>query len=185
MRTFKFFRKNVFQMFLAAVAGAALVAGVDSIPGIAAPEEQLGLHPFVRSARSAERVDIILKEGIGTALERQIERYMWEDVYMMGEIYQIIEIPNDGGDDYLIRVSTDRHEHPTHDANIWLGGSIALVYWDAPPQFSVISEGDIVEFVATVIGFETATNVNDDIFTVPLLNVVAFQEMEYPGTAED
>ena len=108
MRTFGLFRKNMFQMFVAAVVGAALVAGFDFIPGIAAPEEQLGLHPFVGAARSAERVDIILKEGIGTALERQIEKYMWEDVYMMGEIYQIIELPNDGGDDYLIRVSTDR-----------------------------------------------------------------------------
>ena len=184
MRTFVLFRKNVFQMFLAAIVGAALVASVDSIPGIAAPEEQLERHPFVRAARSAERIDVILEEGIGTALERQIERYMWEDVYMIGEIYQIIEIPNDGGDDYLIRVSTDLRQHPTHDANIWLGGSIALLYWDAPPQFSV-SEGGIVEFVATVMGFETATNMNDDIFTVPLLNVVALQEMEYPGIVED
>ena len=178
MRRFQFFRKTVFQSFVAAVVGAALIAGLNVLPSIAAPEEQIELLSFVAAARSAQRVQD------GDVLKREMEIYMWEDVYMMGEVIEVIEIPNDGGNDYQIFMSTARHQHPSHDSNIWLGGDIILLYWDAPPLFSV-SEGDIVEFIATAVGFATYTSMSDRIVTVPLLEVTEFQEMVYPGSVED
>ncbi|MXY94705.1 MAG: hypothetical protein F4047_07630 [Caldilineaceae bacterium SB0670_bin_27] len=184
MWTPRFFRKKVFQVFLAAVAGAALVAGLDLIPGFAASEKQLWASPFIRAARSAERVEAWGLNRNGDALEHTIEMYMWKDVYMMGEVVQIIEIPHDGGDDYLLHVFTGRNSHQTHDANVWTDGHIALIYWDVPSQFS-ISEDDIVEFVATVEGFYTYTSTSEHIITVPRLRVVEFQEMAFPGTVED
>ncbi len=184
MWTPRFFRKNVLQMFLAAVAGAALVAGADFLPGFAASEKQIWASPFVRAARSAERVQTVGGlVGPADTLKANIEFYMWKDVYMMGEVVQVIELPHDGEDDYLLQVSTTRHDHPSHDANTWFGGAIILLYWDVPYLFSV-GEGDIVEFVATVVGFDTYTSVSDKIVTLPLLQVVEFQEMEYPGTVE-
>ena len=66
---------------------------------------------------------------------------------------------------------------------MWRGGFISLRYFDTPYQFSV-SEGDIVEFVATVRGFDTYTSTSGDIVTLPLLHVTDFQELAFPGTVE-
>ncbi len=183
MRTPRFFRKNVFQMFFAAVAGAALVAGLDFIPSFAAPEEQFWASPFVRAARSAERIEPWGLNHNGDALKHTIEMYMWEDVYMMGEVFQVLEFPGDGGSHYQLLIHTARQPHPSHDANTWLGGTITLIYRDAPYQFSV-DEGDIVEFVATVSGFDTYTSRGGELVTLPLLFVTEFQELAFPGTVE-
>ena len=176
-------RFNIFHMLLAAVAGAALVAGLYFLPSAAAPKEQLELHPFVRAARSAERVDRFPLRSDGDALRLDIEKYMWKDVYMMGEVFQVIEFTSDGGDAYRLLINTIRQDHPEHDANVWRGGFISLRYFDTPYQFSV-SEGDIVEFVATVRGFDTYTSTSGDIVTLPLLHVTDFQELAFPGTVE-
>lgn len=183
MDTLPFWQRPVFQMFASALIAAALVASVGSISSIAAPEEQTELHPFLRAARSAERIGRFPLKTHGDALKLDIERYMWKDVYMMGEIYQIIEIPSGGGNNYQLLISTVRQKHETHDANVWRGGAVALRYWDTPNLFSV-SDGDIVEFVATVSGFHTFTSTSDHIVTLPLLEVVEFREMEHPGTVE-
>lgn len=170
-------------MLLAAVAGAALVAGLYFLPSAAEPEEQLELHPFARAARSAERVDRFPLRSDGDALKLDIEKYMWKDVYMMGEVFQVIEITSDGAAAYRLLIGTIRQDHPDHDANVWRDGFISLLYFDAPYQFSV-SEGDIVEFVATVKGFDTYTSKSGDIVTLPLLLVTDFQELAFPGTVE-
>ena len=178
MRKLQFFRNTIFRSFVAAAAGAALIAGWDFIPGIAATEQQLAAQPFVQAARSAQRVQN------GDVLKSEMELYIWEDVYMMGEVFQIINVPGDDGDDYQFLIHTARHQHPSHDANTWLGGGITLLYWDVPTRLSV-DEGDVVEFVATVVGFDTYTSVSDNLVTIPLLVVTEFREMNYPGTVDE
>ena len=116
-------------------------------------------------------------------MKLDIEKYMWKDVYMMGEVFQVIEITSDGAAAYRLLIGTIRQDHPDHDANVWRDGFISLLYFDAPYQFSV-SEGDIVEFVATVKGFDTYTSKSGDIVTLPLLLVTDFQELAFPGTVE-
>lgn len=182
MKTLQFWRRPILQMFAAAILGASLVAGLDFLPSFAASAQQRGMQPFAIAARSAERVDSTLLATNGDALKEDIEKYMWKHVYMMGEVSAVIEIPSDSENNYLLRVSTNRRDHPSYDTNTWSGGYITLLYWDASPWFSV-SKGDIIEFVATVAGFDVLGD-DEQLFTLPLLEVVELQEMEFPGTVE-
>ena len=158
-------------VLLVAVAMAAI--GVTSVPSRAASEKQVGVSPFVRAARSAERVEWWGLNGSGNSLLHNIELYMWKDIYMMGKVAFVHEFTGAGGDWYLIRVLT-RGLSPD-----WDGGVVTLLYWDPPLLFSV-TEGDIVEFVATAIGLDALPGGGE----FPMLRVEEFQEMAYPGVTE-
>ena len=53
------------------------------------------------------------------------------------------------------------------------------------PLDCLSTKADVVEFVATVVGFNTYTSVSDNLVTIPLLVVTEFREMNYPGTVDE